>query len=289
MWKEVQMKYRYSVNEKYFSKINSHEKAYILGFIVADGGVYGNNLSIGQSGKNGKMLLEWIKEKLSSNNIFYVKKPKKNTHNINYVLTISSNEIVNDLSKFNVSENKKYCFEFPQALNLKYFKSFLRGYFDGDGCVGIYDEKTVTQKGKTNYSEYLKLSFYGTKNFITYCNNLLPNKIKGRIAVSKSNTHAEIIWTNKKAREFGLWLFENNNEIYPYVKISKFRSYMDKYKVTPKLHERLSKPVIQKNLEGKIIGEYPSLSYVKRALKISIGNCLTGLTKQAGGYLWEYK
>ena len=27
----------YQMNENYFSKINSHEKAYILGFIYADG------------------------------------------------------------------------------------------------------------------------------------------------------------------------------------------------------------------------------------------------------------
>lgn len=33
------MKKVYQMNENYFSEINSHEKAYILGFIYADGSV----------------------------------------------------------------------------------------------------------------------------------------------------------------------------------------------------------------------------------------------------------
>lgn len=283
------MKYKYSVNENYFSKINNHEKAYILGFISADGGVYENNLTIGQSGKYGKIILEWIREKMNSNNVIVDHKPKKDTHNVHYKLHINSKKIVKDLKKYNIIENKKYNYDFPKILNTKFFKSFLRGYFDGDGCVGIYNEKSYSNGGNINYSEYLKLSFYGTKIFINNSNERIPLKLRGRVLTSKSGIHAEIIWTNKKAREFGKWLFVDNPTIFSYIKIKKFINYIDNYQLKPKLHARLSKAVLQKNLQGKIIGEFSSISEVKRKLKISIGNCLTGITKQAGGYLWSYK
>lgn len=279
---------KYYVNNNYFTDINDDIHAYILGFISADGGVYKNQLTIAQSGSEGKCLLERIKIELNSNHILLFRKRKKITHNDMYVLTITSPQIIEDLKKYNIIKNKKYNFEFPNDLNLKYFKSYLRGYFDGDGCVGIYYEKK-RKNNKIYQSKYLKLSFYGTKNFILKCNGLLFNSLKGRIVLSKSGEHAEIIWTNKKARKFGEWLFEKNDEIPEYVKSKKYIQYIKEFNEIPTISERASKIVLQKNNQNNIINEYKSASEVKRLLHVSIGNCLIGLTKTAGGYKWEYK
>lgn len=279
---------KYSINENYFNYIDDNVIAYILGFISADGGIFKNQLTIAQSGNEGKILLEWIKNKLNSNHAILLRKGKKITHRDAHILTITSPQIIKDLKKFNIIENKKYNFNFPDLLDLKYLKSYIRGYFDGDGCVGIYHEKRI-KNNKLYFSKYLKLSFYGTKHFIIKCNELLPMPIKGRTLFSKNGIHAEIIWTNKKARNFGDWLFEKNNDLPEYVKINKYLSYIEEFNNTPTVFERASKIVLQKDNKNKIINEYKSASEVKRLLNISIGNCLIGLTKTAGGYTWEYK
>lgn len=48
--------------------------------------------------------------------------------------------------------------------------------------------------------------------------------------------------------------------------------------------------IIQKDKEGNIVKEWPSLTEAQNALNIKgIGNVLTGRAKTAGGYVWEYK
>ena len=54
---------KYSLNEDYFENINSNNKAYILGFIYADGSIYGNYLSIRVSAKDVE-ILNYIKFEL---------------------------------------------------------------------------------------------------------------------------------------------------------------------------------------------------------------------------------
>ena len=279
---------KYNVNENYFNSINNNIGAYILGFISADGGVFNNRLTIAQSGDEGKILLEKIKNKLNSNHTILSRKGKKIAHRDAHVLIITSPQIVKDLKNYNIIKNKKYNFKFPDLLDLKYLKPYIRGYFDGDGCVGIYYEKKE-RNNKIYNSKYLKLSFYGTKIFILRCNELLPTPIMGRILLSKDDIHAEIIWTNKKARNFGEWLFEKNDDIPEYVKIKKYLMYIKEFNNTPKVFERASKAVLQKDNKNNVINEYKSVREVKRLLHISIGNCLIGLTKSAGGYKWEYK
>lgn len=128
---------------------------------------------------------------------------------------------------------------------------------------------------------------YGTTEFITNMNGLIPKSIKGRV-VKRRLSHSEIIWTNKKARNFGTWLFENN-ELPKYVKYVKFSKYMEEFNNIPKLSERMSKPVIQLDENNNIINEYKSTIDVLNKTNIRVGNCLIGLTKTAGGYYWKYK
>ena len=53
-----------------------------------------------------------------------------------------------------------------------------------------------------------------------------------------------------------------------------------------------SKGVIQFDKEGNIVGKYSSIICAERMVKISqgsIGDCLHGRRKTAGGYLWQYE
>lgn len=57
-------------------------------------------------------------------------------------------------------------------------------------------------------------------------------------------------------------------------------------------HKSLSKAVLQLDLQGNFLAEYPSQSEAERKLGIrctAICNALKGWSKTAGGYVWKYK
>lgn len=132
----------YSVNENFFKCINTEEKAYILGFICADGHIEKDKLVITVSVKD-KDILEKIKKSLNSNHpIKEVKRknPYQNTDRKELLLLelkVNSVELVKPLFNMGLTTNKTYTLN---SSILKYIpkyliRDFLRGYFDGDGNV----------------------------------------------------------------------------------------------------------------------------------------------------------
>lgn len=50
------------------------------------------------------------------------------------------------------------------------------------------------------------------------------------------------------------------------------------------------RPLLQKNLDGEVVGEFLSIAHASRTLKISrrsLSCALSGAQKTAGGYVWE--
>lgn len=117
----------YKINEDYFEKIDNGNKAYIIGFIFADGSVNGKSLAI-TIHKRDIEILHFIKKELESEH------PIKTYRSDFVTFSISNKKICDDLYKQNIIPNKTYL-----TKNLPYdgiyFKDFLRGLFDGDGCI----------------------------------------------------------------------------------------------------------------------------------------------------------
>lgn len=62
--------------------------------------------------------------------------------------------------------------------------------------------------------------------------------------------------------------------------------------IKERISEKISKPVLQYDLLGNFIREWPSIIKVEEELGINDGNissCCSGRLKTAGGYLWKYK
>lgn len=116
----------YEINEEYFKKINK-ENAYIIGFIFADGHLYKNEnrISIGQKEKE---ILKQIKKKLSSDH------PITKQKNC-YIFRFGNKKIYNDLKRFVPVGKKSHIIKFPDFKDDEITFHFIRGYFDGDGCV----------------------------------------------------------------------------------------------------------------------------------------------------------
>ena len=134
------------INDMYFKSIDTPLKAYLLGFIYADGWVVYNeqngNYEFGMElQSNDKYVLEKLNEEIGGKNIIYHLEPKdiviqgeQIAHGGHTdILRIYSKNLVCDLIKNGVETNKTSKDVYP-IVDDKFFFDFLRGYIDGDGC-----------------------------------------------------------------------------------------------------------------------------------------------------------
>lgn len=122
--------------QKYFAKDNffsewSREMAYCLGFITADGHVWKDRyfLTIGLS-ESDIDVLTYIRDQISPDTIVR-QNPKGNSIQI----TLKSQQIWEDLRKYNVTHDKTFGMKIDFDIPEEYWGTYLKGYFDGDGSV----------------------------------------------------------------------------------------------------------------------------------------------------------
>lgn len=134
-----------TINDYYFDDIDTPLKAYLLGYIYADGWVvYDVTTSTYELGmqlqSQDKYILDKINDELGGINEIYHLNPKekviKGTHtksgNMDY-LRVYSKHLVEALIKHGIVQNKTKSNTFP-VVQQDLFFDFLRGYIDGDGC-----------------------------------------------------------------------------------------------------------------------------------------------------------
>lgn len=130
---------KYKVNQDYFEIIDTPEKAYWLGFIYADGyvsiGKYRNLTGIALA-KKDKEHLEAFQKAISSNiPIHEYKTSSTNYGTSNYCrIQICSKKFTSDLIRHGVVEHKTDILK-PPEIDERLKPHFIRGYFDGDGCL----------------------------------------------------------------------------------------------------------------------------------------------------------
>lgn len=136
----TKLKNRYVIqNENYFENIDTEFKAYILGFIYADGFVGDHDdFCFGLSDKceDNYKLLNYFKEELGTNlNVLQTKTQDGYGH---YIFKFSKKKIVSDLNKLGVFPRKSLNMTYFPNIPEQHMNHFIRGYFDGDGSIFTY-------------------------------------------------------------------------------------------------------------------------------------------------------
>ena len=126
----------YKINEHYFDNIDDEHKAYWLGLLFADG--YNQecrNSIILTLKEEDKYILTNLLDDLESN---YCIKPlyNKKFNSTAYKIRISNKRISEQLKEKGVVQNKTFISNFPNIDN-NLIRHFIRGYFDGDGCISL--------------------------------------------------------------------------------------------------------------------------------------------------------
>ena len=189
------------VKHNYFKNIN-HNSAYILGFTMADGCV--NNFNTWKIGyclhSKDIEVLEFIKKEVAPESIIHYYRENEAS------LTFSSKFIFEDMSYFGIIPNKTGK---EKLLNIdkQYFYDYLRGLFDGDGTVGIYDKK------HTNYKNYIWSICCSNYDFLEQLRNFEGNNL-GNIYTVSSKDKPIYQWTIYKKEDiihiYNKFYSENN-------------------------------------------------------------------------------
>jgi len=128
--KEIQIRQvGYYVDDNYLDNIDTEDKAYFLGWMLSDGCISKNKL--GLKLKYGDEYI--ITEMFNKFSIGYKIIRDKNGRS----MSLSSTKMISALAELGCVENKtEIGFNVPNISN-DLFRHFVRGYFDGDGTIGI--------------------------------------------------------------------------------------------------------------------------------------------------------
>lgn len=190
----------YNIDETFFDTIDAEDKAYFLGYLYADGSIEKNTTKIRMSlNEKDKMILEKFAISLKTNNPLKFRTSKGRNQ---YELKFNNKHLYNTLFSHGCLPMKSLTLELPTKDYVKeqYFHHFIRGYFDGDGCIHI---------GKRNNGKVsICASFQFSNGFIQIINPLLNCNF--RIYKQKDNKiHKICLGGNKQIRRFRDWLYKD--------------------------------------------------------------------------------
>ena len=196
---------KHPINSKFF-KVWSSEMAYILGFITADGNLQqtkrGYHLHIACDDHD---VIEKIRKSLQSNTP--IRQKWRINGKISYSLRFSDKTIFKDLLKLGITPRKSLVIK-PPLIPKKYVWDYIRGFFDGDGCVYI---------GKTPYPSKLHTLFYtGSVDMAKFLINTIKKLLKeykGNI-MKKKDKNAYVLHFGQKHSEVIFHYMYNNATVF---------------------------------------------------------------------------
>ena len=142
----------YNFDENFFHKIDTEDKAYLLGFICTDGNIYkrdGHQLQLGISVRDyDKEILLHFKDSLKSNHPIHEQLDNRRSTTLMNTIVFVSNKIGEDLGLLKIYPNKTfnldYSFIFNQ-LTSELWPAFILGLFDGDGNIDCPKDGTISR------------------------------------------------------------------------------------------------------------------------------------------------
>lgn len=190
-------------NIHYFREIDTYSKAYILGFIAADGAIVENKNSSTKTltitiKYEDKAILEFIKAEIGCDyKLLEIKRPNnynksKMIHHIR--LSMSNPILIKDILKYGITPRKSLTLS-NILLNIsnKFRDAFIIGYFDGDGSVSL--PKGVYKKDIFYPSHCINIQIRGTKELLSgICDHLNINKSH----VIQCDSIPQLSFANKK-------------------------------------------------------------------------------------------
>lgn len=213
---------KYPINENFFELIDTKDKAYILGILLADGHRCKNVKQIRlKLQEQDKEILDKIKLVLDYDKPLNFEKRSNPNHQNTYSLIICNSNICDDLEKYGIVKNKTFDITIPN-INDEYFIDLFRGYFDGDGWI------TFGVKNKS-----CAIGIIGEYNFINFIKEKIKElyNIESYFAIDKRTDNRIIsLRIRKKEDIHNLYeLMYKDTKLFLNRKNNKFKEFLKEY------------------------------------------------------------
>jgi hypothetical protein len=198
---------KFITNEMYFQNIDTEKKSYFLGLFAADGCNYINGnrtrcfISLKEEDKDILNVLNY--EIFPNNDRKLIYKKSYGSSKPQYKFETFNKQISNDLISYGITPKKS------QTLNFRFdripenlMNHFIRGYFDGDGCISSYQIKNQTRK------KY-RISILSTKLFLENIVKYLPPAITHSIKF-RDGIYELTISGNNQVKLFCDFIYKNS-------------------------------------------------------------------------------
>lgn len=233
---------KYKVNEEFFDKWSS-QMAYVLGLLYADGSLEDASYLRGKYIRltsTDKELIFRVRRWLDSEHTIIYLKPDSLHGKQRYFLRIGSHKLYNSLTKLGLYPNKFLTIKFPNIPS-KYLKDFIRGYFDGDGCV--YLELSKNQNHNIVIKKLSIIFTSGSKKFLQGLNSA----IKQILEVNQNNIYTshrsfQLRYFTKDSIKVFKFMYQNSH--YEYYLKRKFDIFGKYFKIRPSTIDRSIKHIL---------------------------------------------
>lgn len=227
---------KYKYNKDYFSEINTADKAYWLGFLYADGSInryYKNEklksmtLELGLAYKDKGHLEKFI-ECLESNIPIFEKINKLKGKEYKSVrIQLNNTKICYDLCDLGCTPNKTYDIKFPtyDIVPKEFMRDFIRGFFDGDGCISITE---------MNGKPHIATNITGMSDMLHSISDFLVSEQIIRVLPTihkderRDKTYSMYIYGKDTNKEFLDYLYKDSN-IYLDRKYEQYSTFYKNY------------------------------------------------------------
>lgn len=209
-----------SVNHFFFSEYNAIS-CYWAGFILADGYIRTNrrfNLHI----------------KLQKQDVGHLEKFKSDIEFCGRILeypdyfsiSISSSQLLFDLAdKFEIHNNKSLTCRISDKIPSEYLKDYIRGYFDGDGCITRTSIEAISFTGTHKTTSFIRDYFHDV------CGIRMRSKNKPDITQKKGGKISIIQYSGKSAFRCLKHMYDGSKTFLER-KFFKYRTWIPKYSIT---------------------------------------------------------
>jgi len=226
-------KYYSNKRDRAFEKIDDTATAYWVGYLLADGTIWRGYICLRTIDKN---LLMQFKHFIGCN-LPIVESPCNtnwSTKNILWDFRIHCNRMVDDLKQYGVihgKTHKKRIKNIPE----KFISHFVRGFFDGDGCVNVSKPNHYLE----TWIPSIQVSFTSNKSMLEDIQLILHHL--GLVSMTKitqnktcPKTYA-LVYSSAVARNILKWMYKDATCFLPRKKRiydNYVQNYSDKFRIT---------------------------------------------------------
>lgn len=200
----------YKTLNHYFFKTWSPEMAYVLGYFAADGSMIENNRGghYVEFTTTDRVLLQNLLRAVKGSQKISTRPNRNKNSKPQYRLQFGCKQWFLDLQKHGFTPHKSKTLHFPKVPR-KHVADFIRGYFDGDGCVYFKKLKYADRK----YMRWVLSSLFtsGSKKFLQELHLLLRSYGVHGGSIKNKERGFELVFSHRDSLALYRLMYQNIN------------------------------------------------------------------------------